>query len=274
MITKIISGGQTGADQGALDAAIKLGVPHGGWIPKGRLTEDGPLDNKCQLIEIPTRSYSERTEKNVIYSDGTVIISHGKLSDGSKLTQRFAEMHSKPCLHIDLKEIPAFIAITNLHEWIMEQNISVLNVAGPRSSHDPGIYRDTLYIIEGAILFGLFNAPKGATINDLEINELINDLPLPPKTVDDAVDRLISDIELKDRTLIANIEKHELTELRFGLGNYIRNFYGLWMGNDELLESCRSYSGDDQLDPDAASAVIIEALWQRLCQTHKLRIVG
>ncbi len=61
MIEKIISGGQTGADQAALDAAIKLGIPHGGWIPKGRITEDGPLSDRYDLIEMPTESYPERT---------------------------------------------------------------------------------------------------------------------------------------------------------------------------------------------------------------------
>ena len=72
MIQKIISGGQTGADQAALDAAIKLGISHGGWIPKGRITEDGPLLDKYKLQEMPTDSYPARTEQNVIDSDGTV----------------------------------------------------------------------------------------------------------------------------------------------------------------------------------------------------------
>ena len=74
MIKKIISGGQTGADRAALDVAIKLGIRHGGWIPKGRKTEDGPLSDKYQLQEMPTASYPARTEQNVIDSDGTLII--------------------------------------------------------------------------------------------------------------------------------------------------------------------------------------------------------
>ena len=82
MIRKIISGGQTGADQAALDAAIKLDIPHGGWIPKGRLTENGPLPDKYKLTEMPGSGYTLRTEQNVIDSNGTLIISHGKLSEG------------------------------------------------------------------------------------------------------------------------------------------------------------------------------------------------
>ena len=75
MITKIISGGQTGADRAALDFAIKMKIPHGGWIPKGRLAEDGPLPEKYQLLEMSTTSYPKRTEQNVIDSDATLILS-------------------------------------------------------------------------------------------------------------------------------------------------------------------------------------------------------
>ena len=77
MIRKIISGGQTGADRAALDVAIKFNIPHGGWIPKGRKAEDGRLPDRYQLQEMPTPSYPERTEQNVIDSDGTLIFSRG-----------------------------------------------------------------------------------------------------------------------------------------------------------------------------------------------------
>ena len=110
MLKKIISGGQTGADQAALDAAIKYNFPHGGWITKGRKTEDGRLPDNYKLEEMPTDSYPKRTEQNIIDSKGTVIISHGKLTGGSKLTQGLANKHNRPCLHIDLNETPAFIA--------------------------------------------------------------------------------------------------------------------------------------------------------------------
>ena len=85
MIDKIISGGQTGADRAALDVAIELGIPHGGWVPKGRKTEAGRLPAKYQLKEMPTDSYPERTEQNVLDSDGTLIISHGSLT-GARIT--------------------------------------------------------------------------------------------------------------------------------------------------------------------------------------------
>jgi hypothetical protein len=108
MIKKIFSGGKTGDDRAALDVAIKFNILHGGWIPKGRLTEDGPLPDKYQLQEMSTTSYPKRTEQNVIDSDGTVIFTHGSLKGGSKLTQKLASKHDKPCLHINLNEIPDY----------------------------------------------------------------------------------------------------------------------------------------------------------------------
>ena len=91
MIERIVSGGQTGADRAALDAAINVGLPHCGWIPKGRLTENGPLPEKYHLKEMPSSSYIKRTKQKVIDSDGTLILSHGKLRGVSLLTQEFAE---------------------------------------------------------------------------------------------------------------------------------------------------------------------------------------
>jgi hypothetical protein len=110
LIKKIISGGQTGADRAALDVAIKLGISYGGWIPKGRLTEEGFLPEKYQLQEMPTESYPGRTEQNVIDSDGTLIIPHGPLTGGSAYTRKMAMKHAKPWFHIDLNKTPTFHA--------------------------------------------------------------------------------------------------------------------------------------------------------------------
>ena len=109
---KIISGGQTGADRAALDVAIELGVPHGGWIPKGRLTEEGSLPAKYQLKEMPTASYPKRTEQNILDSDGTLIVSHGNLAGGSALTRKLAKKHQRPWLHIDPRKASAFLGAT------------------------------------------------------------------------------------------------------------------------------------------------------------------
>ncbi|UCF94984.1 MAG: putative molybdenum carrier protein, partial [Desulfobacterales bacterium] len=120
MIKKIISGGQTGADQAALDAAISLGIPHGGWIPKGRMTENGPLSDRYTLQEMPTGNYEERTEKNVLDSEGTLIISHGPLTGGSEYTRQMAIQNQKPWTHIDLDILPAFQAAQQINGWIQK----------------------------------------------------------------------------------------------------------------------------------------------------------
>ena len=152
LVTKIISGGQTGADRAGLDFAIKHDIPHGGWVPKGRKTEYGTLDLKYQLQEMPTAEYAKRTEKNILDSDGTLIISHGLLSGGSALTRELAENHKKPWIHIDMVDLSLEIAADRLFSWIERNDIKVMNVAGPRGSKDPLIYQATIDLLEKALI--------------------------------------------------------------------------------------------------------------------------
>jgi hypothetical protein len=151
MIERIISGGQTGADQAALDVAIELHIPHGGWVPKGRKTERGCLPPKYQLREMPTDSYPKRTEQNVIDSDGTLIISHGEFSGGSEFTRNRAEKHGKPWMHIDTNKHSVEAAVQVIRAWISGNNIEVLNVAGPRASKDPKIYTTTTRVLKAVL---------------------------------------------------------------------------------------------------------------------------
>jgi len=152
MVTKIISGGQTGADRAALDFAIKNNIPHGGWMPKGRKTEEGPLPGCYNLQEMATESYTHRTEQNVIDSDGTLIISHGELTEGSALTRDFAQRHRRPYLHVDLNEYSeASAAAFSVRGWIARHAIKTLNVAGPRASKDEDIYRGVMNLLEKAL---------------------------------------------------------------------------------------------------------------------------
>ncbi len=132
---KIVSGGQTGADQAALDWAISHEVPHGGWCPKNRKTEDGKVDPKYQLVETPNANYLERTEWNVRDSDATVIFTlTPTLTGGSKKTFEFAQAHKKPCLHFRPGVHPKF-----LRSFVEKNNVSTLNIAGARLSGASGI---------------------------------------------------------------------------------------------------------------------------------------
>ena len=151
-LERIVSGGQTGADQAALDVAIALGVPHGGWVPKGRRTESGPLPEKYRLQEMPTDSYPKMTEQNILDSDGTLIISHGGLKEGSEYTRKMAAKHGKPCLHIDAGKHPVEAAVQKIRTWISGNDIEILNVAGAPASKDPQIYAETKRILKAVML--------------------------------------------------------------------------------------------------------------------------
>ncbi len=141
MITKIISGGQTGADRAALDFARKHKISYGGWLPKGRLTEAGPLDDSYCLQEMPTRSYAKRTERNVLEADGTLIVSHGKLRGGSLLTRRYAKRHKRNWLHLDLDSHPDLLEAADVvSRWISDHAIRTLNVAGAKGRAQIMIY--------------------------------------------------------------------------------------------------------------------------------------
>ena len=134
-----MSGGQTGADRAALDFAIENGIPHGGWCPKGRRAEDGPIDARYQLKETPSANYVQRTEWNTRDSDGTVVFSIGEnLTGGSKKTVELARKHRKPVLHLSSNGGPAPPEI-ELLRFIEEHRINVLNVAGPRASKEPEV---------------------------------------------------------------------------------------------------------------------------------------
>ncbi len=150
-IKKIVSGGQTGADIAGLDAAIKQSIPHGGWLPKGRLTENGPLPQKYKLQEMTTASYPKRTAQNVIDSDGTVIFTHGALTGGSALTKKKAVQHGKPVLHLELSATTEVEAVQTLGAFIEGNDIQVLNVAGSRGSRDHELYGKVFKIMVGAL---------------------------------------------------------------------------------------------------------------------------
>lgn len=136
MIVEIVSGGQTGVDRGALDAARTLGIAHSGWCPLGRRAEDGTIPPCYRLTETASEDYRERTQRNVVDSDATLILGVGRLGGGTALTARLAREAQKPCLIVDLR---APRDINKIRAWVANHQIAVLNVAGPRESQFPGI---------------------------------------------------------------------------------------------------------------------------------------
>jgi hypothetical protein len=148
MLQKLISGGQTGVDRAALDFAIAHGIPHGGWCPRGRLAEDGTVPLRYQLRETPNAEYGQRTEWNVRDADATVIFSiAATLGGGSLQTSEFARRHQKPCLHLP-RERDGDTAVRKLHDFLLEHEVRILNVAGSRQSEEPEVAGFTREMLE------------------------------------------------------------------------------------------------------------------------------
>lgn len=166
---KIVSGGQTGVDRGALDAAICLNIAHGGWCPRGRIAENGLVPHHYRLKETETSDYVVRTERNVVDSDATLILFRDILAGGTRLTYRKAVQHGKPVFLLDLSLLPPWACdepatpesalapdscgtgndaaipdkARELLEWLDSGSFETLNVAGPRESGCPGIASET-----------------------------------------------------------------------------------------------------------------------------------
>ena len=136
----IISGGQTGADRAALEFAIEHGFAHGGWCPRGRQAEDGPLPDRYDLRETPSRKYAQRTEWNVRDSDATAVFSiAADPQGGTRLTLVLAARLDKPVLHLSREVHTTASAAAALSEFLEEHTVAILNVAGPRASQEPEI---------------------------------------------------------------------------------------------------------------------------------------
>lgn len=134
----VMSGGQTGVDRAILDWAIDNGVTHGGWCPAGRRAEDGPLDSRYQLTPLASSRYADRTRQNVIDSDATMIFCLGKPSGGTLLTASVASGLAKP---LRLITYCSDASLERTAIWLGRIRPARLNVAGPRASTTPGIYR-------------------------------------------------------------------------------------------------------------------------------------
>jgi hypothetical protein len=133
-LLKIISGGQTGVDRGALDAALATGFPCGGWCPADRAAEDGPIPARYPLTPVARGGYRERTRQNVVDSDDTAILFHGVVGGGTLLTLNICKREGKPHVVIDTSKTSESEVAAEIARFVEEQAIKVLNVAGPRLS--------------------------------------------------------------------------------------------------------------------------------------------
>jgi hypothetical protein len=162
--TAIRSGGQTGVDRAALDAALALAQRGGwqvaGWCPRGRLAEDGVIDGRYPLTETPSADPAQRTEWNVRDADGTLIVHRGEMDAGTALTREVAERLGKPVLLLNAADAAAIPSGEQMAGWLREHGVAVLNIAGPRESESPGIGRQARALL-GELLEALIASRTG-----------------------------------------------------------------------------------------------------------------
>ena len=149
---KVVSGGQTGVDRAALDVALALSLPYGGFVPKGRLAEDGSIPARYCLEECDSTDYAVRTELNVVHSDATLILNRGRLERGTKLTHWLALKHKKPVEAVDFAGVESDEEASNqVFHFLERVQPQILNVAGPRESQCPGIHGATFGVLKRAL---------------------------------------------------------------------------------------------------------------------------
>ena len=264
MINKIVSAGLVAAEQAVLDVAIKVDIPHCGWIPNGLKMADNQRFEKYKLYEMPASSSLEYNEKNILESDGTLIIAQGDLTAEAELTQEMANKHSRHSLHIDFDSMNGFFIAQTISAWVSENRIESLNVAGSGVSNDPGLCKTIAKVFETVLYLDMM----GYSLRTAD--QLTKDMPT---SVEDAADYIVGRLPLKDRAIIANMEAEDLAALHSSLGEYIRNNFGVRGENKPLIESCQSIIEKTKAQEEGPESVIIKEVWMRLNKTHRLRLM-
>lgn len=271
MVTKIISGGQTGADRAALDAAIKFNIEHGGWVPKGRKTENGIVPETYRMQEMDTADYAARTRRNVMDSDGTVLLARGPLSRGTLLTQKIARQVDAPCCHIDLLAMDEFEGALLLNSFVTESDIRVLNVAGPRLSGDPGIYRSVKAVIEALIYMQVLE--DGIEFEAVEPDDLPVKEGYMPETIEQAVRFLEKNLSFKAKSGIANLNDGHIASLYFSLGDAVKALFQFYSNHTPLIDRYFQHHSRQTHDIDDLVMEIIKRLKRSLEDDYQIRVV-
>jgi putative molybdenum carrier protein len=173
-------------------------------------------------------------------------------------------------IHIDLSSVTPFDATVLINDWIVDYDIKVMNVAGPRASKDSKIYQSTLDIIE-SVLFLCFSENNFMhTAREWNDKDHPSDLP---QTVDEAAIDIINEMDLRDRSMLANLSEDDLEPLQLTLGLHIKQQMEVWEVNESLKKSCIKACLEEGLDEANPAMVIVKKIWERLKGSHKLRIV-
>ncbi len=273
MIRKIVSSGRTGVELAGLDVAVKLGIALGGWAPRGLRNEQGSLPAQYGLQEVAAMGFKYAMEQNIMNSDGTLLITRGVRSVETRYAVETALRCQRQLLHVDLSQHSAFEAASLTASWVSLQNISVVFVTGPSARQDAKIYDQVKKILETAVYLEFVKTGLHPELPPLTPTVVDASRADAPRNVGEAVRRLKKVLPLKDRAIIANLQPEEVDHLGTGLTDYIKQDFGLYTGNTELLQSCAELGRLIRPLPDEACAVILRALWRDLQTTHRLRIV-
>lgn len=263
-IKKIISSGTPGAESAALDIAIRLNIPYGGYT----IATDCEIDrHHDRLSRESFQDIVSKDKGNLKSADGTLIFTHGKLTDHLDLIQTYARTNAHPCLAIDLGQTPPLNAAFQIDRWVRRQAIDTLFITGAPMQEDGRIYQATYNALFSFLMIGKDAYPERSNQDATTQNK-----PWP-ETVEEAVRRLIEDLSLKDKAMIANMSAAELPSLNSSLGRHIQAWFGLNAENHSLLWSCAKEAGKTALTEKEASAIIISCLALELEKTHKLRVL-
>lgn len=270
MIEKIISSGKPGAGAAALDVAIKLGLAHGGWCEAGAAVVD-----RYHLDEMSGASHQQIADMAIDAAHGSLYFINGESTTLElQSARRTALRLNKPFLLLDLLRERGFYASRRIAMWIAENRIRVLHVEGDGDGrHVASIAGSVAGILEATLFLAMMETGVTSPLQSIVHQERLPQRKPPPETLEAALNHLERSLSLKDRATIANMAAEELVSLHFTLGSYINTHFDLFTTNTGLLADCQRHTGQKDLVPKDAAAVIIRMLWKRFQSTCRIRIV-
>jgi hypothetical protein len=243
MIAKIIAGLHTGAERAALDTAVKLGIAHGGHAPGIRLASD---QFNYQINYLPGQSDFTCLEKNIVASEGSLIVTRGNLTGRSLWARNVAERHDCRWLHVDLSQTPTVQGAAIISSWLRLHDITTLHITGTDAAKDPSVYADTMRLLESAFFVKFFKDTVDRFLTRLNHIERLTET---------LIQEFLDGLNLKNKVILANLDPDDIKGLDHALSLYLEVRMG------ELSVPEQVYRG------------LLEGLWQSLQMTHKLRVV-
>ncbi len=264
-ISLIIASGAAGAEAAALDVALRLKIPYDGYTAASALLDTHPMTRRYRLREKSFAGGQEQDEANVRLADAVLIFTQGDPDGARAQVEAYAQSCGRPSFLVDLNAMEPLQAAFHIRIWADKHAPESLFVTGARDTGDTRIYQAVYDTLFNFLMLGKDRYPE-------QDQPVAAKKPLPT-SVEEAVGYLIEVLSLKDKASIANMSADEISDLNQTLGNYIRNAFGLWSGNDRLVWSCTKEAGRKVSREDEASAIILGRLALELEKTHKLRSV-